>query len=165
MKNLLLPGRHASNLPWAQALASLLSQPFEVVEYPWWRGDEAVHPKHIAAGFAGDTYDCVVAKSIGSLVAALVSEQPWAKKVVLIGVPLNVLSDAERDFVKQFVARHRTLIIQQANDKTASMAQVKAWLADTSCEFVEVPGEDHMYEAVEDLAGVVDRWLGGSQAI
>lgn len=159
MKNLLLPGRHASNLPWAQKLASLLPQPFEVFEYPWWRGNEAVHPKIIAAGLAGDTFDCVVAKSIGSLVAALVSDQPWAEKVVLIGVPLGVLNQMERELVKQFIARHQTLLIQQTNDKTASMAQVKTWLAGTSCELVEVPGDDHMYELIEHLAVAIDSWL------
>lgn len=155
---LLLPGQHEDNYLWAKNLAEHLPFTPNIARYPWWDGESTLSPHQIAERVAPTTPDFLIAKSIGSYIASLASALKPVQKVVLIGIPFEVLGEDELTSLKRFIAQRKVLIIQQQEDKVGSVANIRTWLADTPHELLAIPGRDHRYEDFALVASAIQNW-------
>ncbi|EAR07336.1 alpha/beta family hydrolase [Reinekea blandensis] len=166
MNALLLPGRTASIRKWAQnlteQLASALNGECQLHEYQWWQDpDLAPDPLAEVNRLPSTSVDLVVAKSIGTLIAAkaLTSHTLKCQLIVLIGIPVNGLDDEGRVLLQAlFQGPVPVLVIQQEQDIAGSAEQVHALLTDR-VELQVVSGHDHLYSDVDKLVTLIMKWL------
>ena len=102
----------------------------------------------------------IVAKSIGTLVASYVlAEIPSrCKKVILCGIPLNDLTEedkeAEKEALKNFPA-DKIMVIQNENDPHGNFDQVRDFLAkiNPKIKVVSKDRDDHEYPFFSEFQG------------
>ena len=153
-----LPGRNPETEAWLRKLLRTLALPdAEVASYGHWQG--GVEPdvageasRHPVAGRG-----LVVAKSMGTMVLLAGIEAGDPERAVLIGTPLQGYDEAQIDALKALAARRPCLFIQQTDDFTGDFAALHALLGDAAT-VVEVPGSDHVYADVDQLAMLIGRW-------
>lgn len=121
MQVLILPGFSQKNKRWAQDLSRFLSPQFEAIFHSWkhWESSKnAVFSpeselKLIRTQLESNQVSHVIAKSIGTYVLALglPELQPFIKKILLCGVPVNDLSVEERGIYKNYRSHPKSDII------------------------------------------------------
>jgi predicted alpha/beta-hydrolase family hydrolase len=161
-----LPGRNKETEDWLRhLLASLALGASEVVRYRHWGGNTDPNIMHETEALRGRAVDLVVAKSMGTIVAATacssVSFQP--ARAVLIGSPIAGASPELRALYRSLAERIPTLFIQQTADFTGAFAELKSVVERSSnAHLVEVPGKDHVYADTAALGSVIAAWVGRS---
>lgn len=91
----------------------------------------------------------IIAKSIGSLVASYIIEEipGQINKVIICGIPLNDISDAEKQTIKKALEslnKEKLICFQNANDTHGNFTQVKKFLP-VGVKLVSEPRSDHHY--------------------
>lgn len=162
MELLGLPGRNPETEAWMAALLDALHD----------RGGRTIHYRHWDDGSEPDVTgeahrlsglepDLVVAKSMGTLVAATAFRghdfRPGA--VVLIGSPVGHLPESTLALYTELADAVPTLFIQQEEDFTGPFRSVEALAARCDrAEAAAVPGSDHVYADVAALVALIERW-------
>lgn len=164
---LILPGQKAVNRAWAAELAASLSsstnQNCQCYEYPWWNQPEVDFDPHaIAKSLANVDTGTIVAKSVGTLICSLAIHEGFIqpRNVIFIGVPLKIVGAKELSWLRNIHAHGaNVLVVQQTNDKMGSYADAVEQLSGNGIAFVEVPGEDHLYNDFDAVSEVCISWL------
>ncbi len=156
-----LSGRRIETEVWLKSLLAAAKYPdAEVTRYRHWETDAEASVAFEAARLANQSPQLVIAKSLGTVVAAtafcLHEFNPTI--AVLIGIPYVALESNEVQFLRRFAASIDTLFIQQAQDPGGSAALLAAALRITRGEVVVVPGNDHLYSDTTALASILGRW-------
>lgn len=158
-----LPGRNLETEAWMQELlASLDLGTPEVLHYRHWDdgGDPDVPTE--ARRLEGGTADLVIAKSMGTLVAASAYDSFGfvPSRAVLIGCPVAHLPPEAHKRYRQLAERVPTLLIQQRDDLTGSYDALAAIVAGCACaRAVEIPGADHVYPDLAELVEIIRPWV------
>lgn len=101
--------------------------------------------------------DVVVAKSIGTL-ASLKSPNLEANHVIFIGVALSLYSESDKQLLQEMAVSKPMLVIQQTADPFGTFAELQELLGQhATC--VEVAGNDHLYNDVDELGRIIHGWL------
>ena len=158
-----LPGRNSETYRWMSKLLDVALPYMEhrVARYRHWQcageyGDVA----HEARSITINRPAAVVAKSFGTLVLLQAYEQLGFRPshAVLIGYPLRHAVESQRQALVSFVREVPTLAIQQSEDFTGSFAELNALVAGRA-RTIEVPGSDHEYQDVDQLAGWIRKFV------
>lgn len=163
-----LPGRNLETEAWMRdLLASLDLGASETIHYRHW--DEGGEPDvpFEAGRLEGHGAELVVAKSMGTLVAASAYEAGRIAPAgtVLIGVPVQHLAPEIHERFRRFADHVPTLFIQQTDDFTGTHRALDAIVGACACgQCVEVPGEDHVYENLAELVGIIKPWAAANAA-
>ena len=138
MKTIILPGFSAHNKEWAEAVAEKLQVKHEVRPIFWehWTDPKkSFNPQKKAQGvidLIGDGYANLIAKSVGTLVVALVLKAipQKIKKVILCGIP-TISGERLKIFQEAFVhfPSENVLVFQNTRDPFASFAEVKEFMS------------------------------------
>lgn len=166
MKVIGLPGRNKETEDWLRhLLASLALGASEVVRYGHWGGDTDPNIIHETEALRGRAVDLVVAKSMGTIVAATawsaVSFQP--ARAVLIGSPVAGARAEMQELYRGLAEQIPTLFIQQTADFSGTFAELKSVVEGCSnAHLVEVPGKEHLYADNAALGSAISAWLGRS---
>jgi hypothetical protein len=146
-----LSGRRIETEAWLKGLLVEAKYPeAKVTRYRHWDIDAEASVAFEAARLATQSPQLVIAKSLGTVIAATAFN-------------LN-----EVQFLRRFAASVNTLFIQQEQDPGGSADSLAAALQVNRREVVEVPGNDHLYSDTAALASILGHWtkqcLGLSQA-
>jgi hypothetical protein len=167
MKILGLPGMRPETEAWMQSLMSALQSPsidYEIVKYRHWSGDEKPDVEHEVRCYAKISAECVIAKSMGTLVAIrafdLFKRKP--QRAIFIGTPLAPQQSKNFGPLYRFLGSVPTLFIQQTSDPHGPCEKLKkAVQAYQNGTIVEVPGDDHAYGDIEKLQAIIQPILSG----
>ncbi len=167
MKILGLPGVKAATGPWLQALLAELadlSGDYEIQAYRHWDEDTGADIACEAGRLERRRVDLVIAKSLGTLIATHAFDHAAfrPRHAVLIGCPLRRHGADDYAALHRFVTAVPTLFIQQRDDFNGSCAELRAAVAKlANAAVAEVPGADHVYADVAELAGLVRQRFAG----
>jgi len=167
MITFILPGYSPRNKDWADEVAKNLKLEGQIRPTYWdhWEDDtQSFKPKEkkdlIVRHSKGDSIN-IVAKSVGTLVAALiVKEVPdQVKKVILCGIPtvsaerLKIFQEAFANFPSQEV-----VVFQNQKDPFATDAEVKFFMKKVNPKIKVVSKErsDHHYPYFSDFNSFID---------
>lgn len=158
MVTVILPGYSIKNKEWASESSKELDLGHEIRPIFW---DHWTDPEKIfkAKEKSGDIIDVllhdsanIVAKSIGSLVAAYVMQAIPARieKVIFCGIPLNDLNEADKELIKEALRRfpaEKILCFQNEDDPHGSFDQIKDFLAkiNPQIKIISKDRSDHEY--------------------
>ncbi len=162
MQLVALPGRSNGTEAWLRSVLAAAELPDDgVVRYRHWETDVEPDVEFEASRLTGQTPQLVVAKSLGTIVAATAFDlhkfRPRA--AILIGMPYQPLPSVERRLVQQLAQGISTLFIQQVEDPGGSAAELRGALGLTNNEVVAVPGADHLYSDTSALGAIVKQWM------
>jgi hypothetical protein len=167
MKILGLPGLRPETEAWMQSLLSALQGPsidYEIAKYRHWSGDEKPNVDHEASCCAKNPVECVIAKSMGTMVAIRAFDVFKCKpqRAIFIGTSLAPLRASKFGPLARFVDSVPTLFIQQTSDPTGPYEKLKETVqAYQNGTIVEVPGDDHAYSDIERLQAIIQPVLSG----
>jgi predicted alpha/beta-hydrolase family hydrolase len=161
MQTVILPGYSPSNKEWSDLLAEKIE--VEGVVRPimwdhWLDTSQLFYPKEkanlIARHARGETIN-IIAKSIGTLVAAYVINQipNQIGKVVICGIPLNDITDEEKAEIKNALQSVRTenlICFQNDNDPHGSYADVKSLIGE-EINLISKPASNHEYPYYDEI--------------
>ncbi len=153
-----LPGRNPETGPWMSDLLSALgADEVEVARYSHWQsGGEPDLARELAENpVAGRAL--VVAKSMGTMVLLAAAEHGTPNRAVLIGTPVQAYTGTQIEALRALAEQFPCLFIQQTDDFTGSAASLRAVLGEKT-SLCEVPGSDHVYADVEELAALIANW-------
>lgn len=158
MVTIILPGYSSHNKRWLEETANEIPGSSEVRPIYWGHWDDKTikfEPKvkaHLLDGVTGKRVVDIVAKSIGTLVAAyLVQKSPEKiRKVIFCGIPLNDLSEADKEIIKgslRLVSPKNILVIQNENDPHGGYDAAVNFLSEfgDDIKVISKPREDHEY--------------------
>jgi pimeloyl-ACP methyl ester carboxylesterase len=162
MITFILPGYSAHNKEWAQEVAKNLNLGHEIRPVFWSHWTEPAKtfkPKEKAQ----DVIDVllednanVIAKSVGTLVAALVLQQipDRINKIILCGIPS--VSDERLAIFKEAFANfppENVVVFQNTKDPLGSYEEVKKFMASVNpkIKVIEKPRSDHNYPYFSDF--------------
>jgi hypothetical protein len=178
MKVIGLPGRTPETKEWIQQLLTAAGFPeADIAHYSHW---ERQHEGEVdlprwnslvtqeAERLQGQSDCLVVAKSFGTLVAALAFEltsfRPSA--AIFIGTPLRSLSSDQLQLYGNVANHVPLLFIQQSLDPGGSYAELHAKVRTFShAGAAEVPGSDHLYSDISKLVDVIRPWLAKAMPV
>ena len=155
MQTIILPGGSLKNKAWLEETAMALRvdgfvRPifWEHWEDPEQKFDAKKKATLISRHTKGDKVN-IVAKSIGSLVAAyIIQEIPkQINKVIICGIPLHDISEEEKETIKKALVsldKDALICYQNATDPHASFAEVKKFLP-PGIKLISEPRADHHY--------------------
>jgi pimeloyl-ACP methyl ester carboxylesterase len=161
MITFVLPGGSPQNRPWLNETAKILEVPGVIRPIIWdhWEdSDQKFIPEEKASLIdkvaRGEEIN-IVAKSIGTLVAALmINKIPYQiYKLILCGIPLQDLNEDEKDTIKGALASlapEKILCFQNESDPHASYAEVSEFLP-VGVKVISKPRSDHEYPYFEDF--------------
>lgn len=164
---LILPGFNQKNIEWAQGVSQKLAGQFKTEVYKWrhWRTNnesdfsaedeaEAIATKLTQSSTSKTT---IIAKSIGTLVAALLIRDLGESidKIILCGVPLNDIPENEWNkysSLKTF-KKGEGICFQNNDDSHGNYAQVSNFLKTINLDIpvIEKPGSNHDYQYFDDF--------------
>ncbi|MBI2065900.1 alpha/beta hydrolase [Candidatus Woesebacteria bacterium] len=162
MITFILPGYSAHNRQWAEEIAKKIQIEGEVRPVFWDHWDDpekTFNPKKKAQ----DVIDVllkdnanIIAKSVGTMVAALVVQQIPARigKVILCGIPS--ISDRRKEIFKKAFSQfsgNNIIVFQNSKDPFATFEEVKKFVQEVNPKIlvVEKPRSDHNYPYTEDF--------------
>lgn len=162
MKTMVLPGYATKNKTWAYEVKdNLEGLDVEVYEWKHWTNPELkFHPQDEARNLknlVGDPQINIVAKSIGTLVAAIfVKENPGkVNKIVFAGVPVNDMNEDDLHEYKILsdLDPAKITVFQNSDDEHGKFEEVRKFLAqyNPNIEIVERPGSTHDYPFYDDF--------------
>lgn len=153
LETFVLPGFSLHNREWAHNIGKNLGSPTVVVEWLHWSGGEFIIQDEVQKFISEMNRQKIniIAKSIGTYVVALSlpSLKKQIDKLILCGVPLNDLSDHDKEAYKnlKLLWAGRVTCLQNSQDAHGSFAQVKHFLSQINPNFIvlEKPGDTHDY--------------------
>lgn len=155
MITFILPGGGANNKEWLEECAMELKVEGTIRPIFWehWEDPDAKFDKKekailIARHAKGDKIN-IVAKSIGSLVAAYIIEQipSQINKVIFNGICLNDIGEKEREIIKKAILsldKKKVICFQNENDPHGSFNEAKKFLP-PEVRLISKPRSDHHY--------------------
>lgn len=162
MITFILPGYSASNRQWAEEAAKNLNLGHEIRPVFWSHWEDPAKtfkPKEKAQDVIDvlmDDTGNIIAKSVGTLVTALVLSQipDRIHKVILCGIPstsderLKIFSEAFKNFPPENV-----MVIQNTKDPLGSYSEVKDFMkkVNPKINVIEKPRSDHNYPYFSDF--------------
>lgn len=158
MVTLIIPGYSSHNKAWLEETASNIRSDGEIRPIYWghWTDEtikfSAKTKADLLDGVSGKRVVDIIAKSIGTLVAAYLIEKSPEKirKVVLCGVPLNDLSEKDKEVYKNAfrkISPSIILIIQNDEDPHGGVEALKGLLSEfgNDIEILTKARADHEY--------------------
>jgi len=159
-----LPGRNPETEAWLAGLLAALDAPdANGIHYAHWDDGGEPDVELEARRLARLKPQLVVAKSMGTLVASTAFDlhEFRPERAVLIGTPVGHLPASAVARLTALADATPTLFIQQQDDITGSFAEIDAVVSGCARgTTVSVPGSDHVYADVEQLASLIQRWRG-----
>ncbi len=162
MVTFILPGYSSKNKELAEEMAEKLKLDGQIRPIFWdhWENPEKLFkPKEKArliAGLAVKNRVNIIAKSVGTLVAAYVIEQipQQLNKVILCGIPtvsderLGIFQEAYKNIKPENV-----ICYQNEGDPFATSAEIEKFMEkiNPKIEIVSMPGNDHHYPYYEEF--------------
>lgn len=98
----------------------------------------------------------IVAKSIGTFVAAKMLPQLKVDNLVLMGIPINDLTDEELKVYKNLKLVRKFSVIANRNDSHGSVEQVKDLLREYEYELLTKESAEHAYPYVDDVVKLLE---------
>lgn len=158
MVTIILPGGSVSNKEWLEETAKKINVEGEIRPIYWdhWQNPEKEFNKEEKARLINDIAGMrvidVVAKSIGSLVAAYMIQKAPEKihKVILNGIPLNDIGEEEKEIIKsalKLVPVENIIVFQNGEDPHGSFDQAKKFLSEVNAgiKIISKERDDHEY--------------------
>jgi hypothetical protein len=160
MKIIGAPGIKPETVEWMSRLTDALqfSAAVEILKYRHWQSGDEADVKHEARQLAQRRPDLVIAKSLGSMIAATAFESEGFQpgQAVFIGSPLNRFGESDYRRLSAMLRGVPTLLIQQDRDPTGSFRELRNHVGNPpNCRLVEVVGNDHIYTNIDELAEIV----------
>lgn len=159
---LILPGFSLKNKAEADAIASALENlNQEVYLHTWqhwenpnvlWNPSEEVEKIKVRIT---EPYS-IVAKSIGTLIAAELVSLYQPEKVILMGIPINDMSPQELNYYNNVKQLKNLLVIQNKYDTHGSATQVDALLTDVQYKLLTKESSDHSYPYVDEIISFLE---------
>ncbi len=156
MITFILPGYSVKNKEWADETAKNIKLDGQIRPVYWdhWTDDsqkfDAQEKADLIVRHAKGEKMNIVAKSIGTLVAALIIEKAanQVNKVILCGIPVNDLKAEKVEIIKKAISSlgKNVLIIQNDKDPHGTFDQVKDF-----GKVISKSADDHEYLYNEDL--------------
>jgi predicted alpha/beta-hydrolase family hydrolase len=165
---LLLPGQSVANRVWLsefkEALEAGLNRPIQTVEYPWWNNSGLVpNLDQVAASLTAFQPKILIAKSVGTLISvkAILQNSIQPDLIVFIGLPLKAMPKDDACLIQQFLQDCNVpiLIIQQADDKLGSFAEIQHFFRGRFVEYQEVSGNDHLYDDYSRMTKLISDFI------
>ena len=161
MQVVALPGRSSETEPWLRSLLVAAGWPDSgLVRYRHWNSDTEASVSFEASRLAEQAPQLVVAKSLGTIIAANAfcrhGFRPAA--AVLVGTPFRAIAAEDFRFLQQFARGVETLFIQQTEDPGGWAAELHAALELTRGQVAAVPGSDHLYADRSALVAALRPW-------
>ena len=164
MVTIILPGYSAHNKSWLEETAQTIGTQGEIRAVYWdhWTDPEkkfnAKEKGRLINDITGAGASDIVAKSIGTLVAAyMILKSPTKiRKVILCGVPLNDLSEEDKEVVKlalKSIPSKNVICFQNEENPHGGSGQLKNFLSgfDSGVEVISKSRADHEYSYVEEF--------------
>ena len=161
MQVVALPGRRSETEPWLRDLLLASGLPDSgVVRYRHWYSDAEASVSFEAALLSDQAPQLVVAKSLGTVIAATAfghhSFRPAA--AVLVGTPFQAIAAEDLRLLQKFARGVETLFIQQTEDPGGAAAELRDALQLTRGQVAAVPGSDHLYSDTCALVNALLPW-------
>ena len=158
MVTMILPGGSVHNKEWLEETARTINVEGEIRAIYWdhWSEPEkkfdAKEKARLINDIAGVRSTDIIAKSIGTLVAAyMIFKSPdKIHKVILCGIPLNDLSEGEKETLKsalKLIPPKNIVCFQNEEDPHGSFEQAKAFILGVNSEIKIIIKDrnDHEY--------------------
>jgi hypothetical protein len=158
MVTLILPGFSSHNKEWLEATAQQINVDGEIRPIYWGHWTDPIskfdvkEKARLLDGVSGKRVVNIIAKSVGTLVAAYIIQKSPEKinKVILNGMCLNDLDEDDKEIVKnalKLISPTSIVCFQNENDLHGSVGKVKVFLSDISPDIkvVTKPGDTHEY--------------------
>jgi predicted alpha/beta hydrolase family esterase len=157
MRTLIFPGFSLRNKEWAYNVRNKLDLDHEIIVLEWrhWKtGSTSFAIKHElekAITLAGDEKFNIIAKSVGTRLAARIIEEipKRINKVILCGIPTKGKSDAaKKNYSPLSDFNERNIIVyQNQKDPFASYKDIKIFLGSINkkIKIIKKPRKDHHY--------------------
>jgi hypothetical protein len=164
-----LPGRDEATEAWLRVLLDALElddAACRVQHYRFWDTLQPVDIDAEAARAGGDGAECVVAKSLGTLIAltAWRGHGLRPRRSVFIGTPIAHYQAEQHSMLRDYCGANAVLFVQQTDDFTGSFGVVAAAAAALpDCRAFEVPGSDHRYDEIAACRDAIAGWLSGAR--
>lgn len=171
MKLLLLAGNSKSNKEWIEEVHTNLQDLFDESEILYYSHWDSEVPKDIdldleierLASLTNGLEDYIIfAKSAGSLATlkAIYLNKINPKKVFILGLPANWGRENDYEFEEWLMSlTHQTTFIQKTSDPQMSFQDLNEFLQqykNLNHELIEVEGDTHHYENVEELRKIIE---------
>jgi pimeloyl-ACP methyl ester carboxylesterase len=164
MVTVILPGGSLHNKEWLEETSQKINVEGEIRPIYWshWTDPTKEFDKkeksRLIDDIVGPRSVDIIAKSIGSLVAAYVIQRNPEKirKVIINGLPLNDISEDERETIKsalKLVAPDSILCFQNVNDPHGSFDQVKKFWSEVNPRITPISKDrdDHEYPYFDEF--------------
>jgi hypothetical protein len=161
MQVVALPGRRSETEPWLRDLLLAAGLPDSgVVRYRHWNSDAEASVSFEAALLSNQAPQLVVAKSLGTVIAATAFGHHGFRPAaaVLVGTPFQAIAAEDLRLLQKFAGGVETLFIQQTEDPGGSAAELHDALQLTRGQVVAVPGSDHLYSDTSALVNALRPW-------
>lgn len=160
---LLLPGFSIKNKAEAEAIASALRDLGKDVYIHNWRHwssetqwDPIEEIKIIKQNINIEERINIIAKSIGTFIACSILPELRIEKLVLMGIPINDLSEQELEVYKNLKDIKGFSVIANNNDSHGNVVQVTTLLESYDCRLIVKESEDHSYPYIDDILSLLD---------
>ena len=164
MVTIILPGYSAHNKTWLEETAQKIGVDGEIRSIYWehWNDPGKKFDKkgkaRLIDNVAGKRMVNIIAKSIGTLVAAYLTQKSPEKihKVILNGICLNDLDGDQKEILKfalKLIPHEDIICFQNETDPHGSFETAKKFLSDVNTEIVIIskPRSDHEYPWFEEF--------------
>lgn len=162
MKTIILGGYSTKNKEWTdETRDKLKAEGFDTKAYEWkhWSDinikfsekDETENLKKIV----GESEINLIAKSIGTLVAAMLIKDIKINKIIFCGIPTNDMNEDEMRSYKILsdINPDKIIVFQNSTDEHGNFEQVRNFLSQINpqIKIVEKPGSTHNYPYYEEF--------------
>lgn len=164
MVTMILPGGSVHNKEWLEETAKTINVEGEIRAIYWdhWSEPEkkfdAKEKARLINDIAGVRSTDIIAKSIGTLVAAymILKSPDKIRKVILCGIPLNDLSESDKEIIKlafKLIPVKNIICFQNDEDPHGGTDQLNGLLSglDAKIEIVSKSRGDHEYPYVDEF--------------
>ena len=162
MQVVALPGRRPETESWLRDLLLAAGLPDAgVVRYRHWTSADEADVLFEAARLSGQTPALVVAKSMGTVIAATAFGHHGFRPAaaVLVGTPYLAIGADDLEHLQTFARGVDTLFIQQSDDPGGSATELHHALRIERGQVAAVPGSDHLYTNESALVDALRPWL------
>lgn len=164
MVTVILPGYSLHNKDWLEETAKTINVEGEIRSIYWdhWENPEkkfdVKEKARLISDIAGIRSTDIIAKSIGTLVAAymILKSPDKIRKVVLCGIPLNDLSEEDKEVLKlalKSIPAKNIVCFQNDEDPHGSTDQLNGLLSglDADIEIISKSRGDHEYPYIDEF--------------
>jgi hypothetical protein len=154
------PGIKPETVEWMTRLGDALHFPaaIELLNYRHWSSGGEADVAYEACQLAGRTPDLVIAKSLGTMIAATAFESEGFRpaRAIFIGSPLNRFGESDYRRLSSMLREVPAILIQQDRDPAGTFRALEQRVSGIpNCRLVQVEGDDHVYGNIEELSEIV----------